>query len=117
VEDNTTWAVDSQNFDGVDEESHPSVINVSISMKILEQVREGKGELAYYFTDNYTLSDALIASSNAAGRATLANVQAQAKASLNAALSKQLTPGVNGTLKTVPKPSTAKLPALKTKIP
>jgi hypothetical protein len=64
VEDNTTWSVDqidTSDFDGVKEKSHPSVINVSISMKIIEQVHnESIEQLAYYFTDSWSESDKIL---------------------------------------------------------
>ena len=52
VDDSVPWPTGDSTFDGVSMEPYPAVINVSISMKIIETVQIGKGPvLVYNMTD------------------------------------------------------------------
>lgn len=51
VEDGTPWPTTDEGFDGVKETPYPAVVNVSVSMKIIEAVDEGNGVLVFNMTD------------------------------------------------------------------
>lgn len=51
IEDGTPWPTTDEGFDGVKETPYPAVVNVSVSMKIIEAVDEGKGVLVFNMTD------------------------------------------------------------------
>jgi hypothetical protein len=57
IDDSTPWPTTDLEFDGVTETPHPAIINVSISMKIIEQVRVDEKQLNFKFTDEYTQNE------------------------------------------------------------
>ncbi len=58
VDDSTPWATTDETFDGVKETPYPVVVNVSVSMKVIEQTRIKDDQINFNFTGEKYNKDA-----------------------------------------------------------